>query len=307
MKYTESPLYNTELQTMSDFLELINYRPSTIDGYLKSIFECCCWMKEMYGISLNNADVLHLRAFLLHLKRSKADGGKGLAPRSVNVYNCALKKYFRYVLRRPLSNDELPLCRVDHPLPKVPSKKDAMNLIIGTRNLKHKAELAAAYGAALRIGEVSTLRFRDISFTDGIISIPEDVSKSRYAGKVELPERLRKILFAYWKECCHGARPDDWLFPGQKAGTHVSTGTLAKVFMNRIRELGWESRGYTFHSLRHAHALHYYQAGADLFQVQQRLRHRSITSTLIYVQLDAKLRERRYVENPFDDPAYPGY
>ena len=160
MKYTESPLYNTELQTMSDFLELINYRPSTIDGYLKSIFECCCWMKEMYGISLNNADVLHLRAFLLHLKRSKADGGKGLAPRSVNVYNCALKKYFRYVLRRPLSNDELPLCRVDHPLPKVPSKKDAMNLIIGTRNLKHKAELAAAYGAALRIGEGSTLRFR---------------------------------------------------------------------------------------------------------------------------------------------------
>ena len=307
MKYTESPLYNTELQTMSDFLELINYRPSTIDGYLKSIFECCCWMKEMYGISLNNADVLHLRAFLLHLKRSKADGGKGLAPRSVNVYNCALKKYFRYVLRRPLSNDELPMCRVDHPLPKVPSKKDAMNLIIGTRNLKHKAELAAAYGAALRIGEVSTLRFRDISFTDGIISIPEDVSKSRYAGKVELPERLRKILFAYWKECCHGARPDDWLFPGQKAGTHVSTGTLAKVFMNRIRELGWESRGYTFHSLRHAHALHYYQAGADLFQVQQRLRHRSITSTLIYVQLDAKLRERRHVENPFDDPAYPGY
>jgi site-specific recombinase XerD len=307
MKYTESPLYNAELQTMSDFLELINYRPSTIDGYLKSIFECCCWMKEMYGISLNNADVLHLRAFLLHLKRSKADGGKGLAPRSVNVYNCALKKYFRYVLRRPLSNDELPLCRVDHPLPKVPSKKDAMNLIIGTRNLKHKAELAAAYGAALRIGEVSTLRFRDISFTDGIISIPEDVSKSRYAGKVELPERLRKILFAYWKECCHGARPDDWLFPGQKAGTHVSTGTLAKVFMNRIRELGWESRGYTFHSLRHAHALHYYQAGADLFQVQQRLRHRSITSTLIYVQLDAKLRERRHVENPFDDPAYPGY
>ena len=215
MKYTESPLYNIELQTMSDFLELINYRPSTIDGYLKSIFECCCWMKEMYGISLNNADVLHLRAFLLHLKRSKADGGKGLAPRSVNVYNCALKKYFRYVLRRPLSNDELPLCRVDHPLPKVPSKKDAMNLIIGTRNLKHKAELAAAYGAALRIGEVSTLRFRDISFTDGIISIPEDVSKSRYAGKVELPERLRKILFAYWKECCQGARPDDWLFPGQ--------------------------------------------------------------------------------------------
>ncbi len=307
MKYTDSPLYKSELQAVSDFLELINYRPGTIDGYLRSIFECCTWLNETYGISLNDADVSHLRAFLLHLKRSKADGGKGYAPRSVNVYNCALKKYFRFVLRRPLSDDELPLCRVDHPLPKVPSKKDAMNLIIGTRNIKHKAELAVAYGAALRIGEVSALRFRDISFTEGIISIPEDVSKSRYAGKVELPERLKKILLQYWRECCRGARPDDWLFPGQKAGSHVSTGTLAKVFMNRIRELGWESRGYSFHSLRHGHALHYYQSGADLFQVQQRLRHRSISSTLVYVQLDARLRERRHVENPFDDPAYPGY
>lgn len=51
---------------------------------------------------------------------------------------------------------------------------------------------------------------------------------------------------------------------------------------------------------RHAQALHYYQSGADLFQVQQRLRHRTITSTLIYVQLDAKLKERRHIENPFD-------
>jgi site-specific recombinase XerD len=79
------------------------------------------------------------------------------------------------------------------------------------------------------------------------------------------------------------------------------------MFKSRLHELGWEERGYSFHSLRHAHALHYYQSGADLFQVQQRLRHRSISSTLIYVQLDARLRERKYIENPFDDPDFPQY
>ena len=248
-----------------------------------------------------------MRAFLLHLKRSKEDGGLGYAPRSVNIYNCALKKYFRFVLRKPLTNDDLPLCKVDYPLPRVPSKKEAMQLVLGTKNLKHKAELAVAYGAALRLSEVTTLRFRDISFTSGTVTISEEVSKSRYAGKVELPVRLKKILLQYWKECCRGARPDDWLFPGQKPGSHINKASLSQVFKKRITELGWESRDYSFHSLRHAHALHYYQAGADLFQVQQRLRHRSITSTLIYVQLDAKLTERRHIENPFDDPAYPGY
>ena len=307
MKYTQSSLYKTELQGISDVLELINYRPRTIDSYLQSIFECCSWLQESFGISIDKADVPKLRAFLLHLKRSKEEGGLGYAPRSVNIYNCAIKKYFRFVLRRPLTNDDLPLCKVDHPLPKVPSKKDVMTLILGTENLKHKAELAVAYGAALRLSEVTTLRFCDISFTDGTVTISEEASKSRYAGKVELPVRLRKILYQYWKECCPSAKPEDWLFPGQKPGSHINKASVSQVFKDRLSELGWESRGYTFHSLRHAHALHYYQAGADLFQVQQRLRHRSITSTLIYVQLDAKLRERSHIENPFDDPAYPGY
>ena len=306
MKYTKSTLYRTELQGISDVLELINYRPRTIDSYLQSIFECCVWLRDSYDISINEADVAKLRAFLLHLKRPKEEGGLGYAPRSVNIYNCAIKKYFRFVLRRPLTDNDLPLCKVDHPLPKVPSKKDVMTLILGTKNLKHKAELAAAYGAALRLGEVTTLRFCDISFTNGTVTISEEVSKSRYAGKAELPVRLKKILYQYWKECCPSAGTDDWLFPGQKAGTHINKASVSRVFKDRLAELGWESRGYTFHSLRHAAALHYYQAGADLFQVQQRLRHRSITSTLVYVQLDAKLRERRHIENPFDDPAYPG-
>ena len=296
MKYTNSTLYRNELQDISDVLELINYRPRTIDSYLQSIFECCTWLEERFAISLKDADVPQLRSFLLHLKRSKEDGGLGYAPRSVNVYNCALKKYFRFVLRKPLTNDDLPLCKVDHPLPKVPSKKEVMQLILGMKNLKHKAELAVAYGAALRLSEVTTLRFRDISFTEGTVTISEEVSKSRYAGKIELPKRLKKILFQYWKECCQGAKPDDWLFHGQRPGTHINKASLSQVFKKRIAELGWESRSYTFHSLRHAHALHYYQAGADLFQVQQRLRHRSITSTLIYYDKQAFM-ERSFVQS----------
>ncbi len=307
MKYSNSTLYRTELQTISEILELINYRPRTIDSYLQSIFECCEWLNATHSINLEDADAPILRSFLLHLKRSKDDGGLGYAPRSVNVYNCALKKYFRFVLRKPLTDDDLPLCRVDHPLPRVPSKKDVFKLILGTANIKHKAMLAAAYGAALRLSEVVTLRFCDISFTDGTVTITEDISKSRYAGKVELSKRLKKILYQYWQKCRRNAKPDDWLFPGQKKGSHISSGALSQVLNHRLQELGWDNRGYTFHSLRHAHALHYYQAGADLFQVQQRLRHRSISSTLIYVQLDAKLRERRNIENPFDDPSFPGY
>ena len=128
MKYTNSTLFKTELQNISDVLELINYRPRTIDSYLQCIFECCSWLQDTYNIPIADADILQLRAFLLHLKRRKEEGGLGYAPRSVNLYNCALKKYFRFVLKKPLSNDDLPLCRVDHPLPKVPSQKEVFRL-----------------------------------------------------------------------------------------------------------------------------------------------------------------------------------
>lgn len=241
MKYSNSPLYKSELQAISDVLELINYCPRTIDSYLQSVFECCAWLQDTYNISLDDADVPHLRAFLLHLKQAKEDGGLGYAPRSVNIYNCALKKYFRFVLRKPLTNDALPLCKVDHPLPKVPSKKEVMQLILGTKNLKHKAELAVVYDAALRLSEVTALRFRDISFTNGTGTISEEVSKSRYSGKVKLPHplRLKEILRRYWEACCCGAMPNDWLFPGQKPGSHINKASLAQIFKNRIMELGW--------------------------------------------------------------------
>ena len=248
MKYIQSQLFKTELQGISDVLELINYHPRTIDSYLQSIFECCTWLKDTYGISLDDADIPQLRAFLLHLKRPREKGGLGYAPRSMNIYNRALKKYFRFVLKRPLMNDDLPLCKVDHPLPKVPSKADVMKLILSTKNLKHKAMLAVAYGAALRRCKVTTLHFGDISFTDGTVTISEEVSKSCYAGNVELPERLKKILLAYWREYCRGAVSDDWLFPGQKQGSHISGETVFQVFIHRLQELGWEIRA-PFHPL----------------------------------------------------------
>ena len=304
MKYTDSTDFQNELQELSDVLELINFRKRTIESYLQAIHQCCFWLKETYDVSIDDASIAQLRAFLLYLKRKPEDGGRGYAPRSINIYNCAIKKYYRFVLRRPLSNDELPICKIDHPLPSVPSKKDVFRLIYETRNLKHRTELAVAYGAALRLSEVTTLKFKDISFSDNTITIAAEYSKSRYAEKVELPQRLRGILLEYYHKCYPDAQSDDWLFPGMTPGSHISKGSVARVFYQRVEECGWSDRGYSFHSLRHAHALAYYQAGADLFQVQQRLRHRSITSTLVYVRLDARQQERKHIENPFDDPRF---
>ena len=295
MPINYNKLYEEQLREMSDILELINYRPRTVESYLRSISECCEWLGSTYSISIDDATVSQLRAFLAFLHRSASEGGRELKPRSVNIYNCAIKKYFRYVLRKDLSSRDLPTMRVDTPLPKVPSHKEAATLIMGTQNPKHRLMLAMAYGCALRMTEVITLRFGDISLSRDLVTIRAENSKNRCEETVELPDNLKKIILDYYCRCMRGAKPDDWLFPGQKAGKHIS---------KRLEELGWASRGYTFHSLRHAHALRYYLSGADIYQVQVRLRHRMVSSTTIYVRLAGRLQERRNIENPFDDPAF---
>lgn len=291
--------HRKEIGEFSDVLELINYRESTIDNYLRNIHECMVWLDKEYGIPIAEAEIRHLRAFLLYLKKERK-----LAPRTINSYNCAIKKYSVHILLKPLSNMELPTMKVDKRLPNVPNKTDTFMIINGIRNPMYKLIMALTYGCALRIGEVASLRYGDIYWKNGEVHIRESVSKNRSEAYVELPEKVRPLLKEYGKANGMENSKEDYLFPGRKEGTHISKAAIAAVFKKRMEELGWQDRGYSMHSLRHSAALSYYQAGADLFQVKEYLRHNSINSTLIYVQLDGKLKERKQIAKPIDDPGF---
>ena len=150
-----------DLKEISDILEIINYRPRTIESYLYSLGDLSVWLDSNYHIPLKEVDLTKIRSFLAYLKKPVENGGRGLKPRSINIYIAAIRKYFQTVLRMPLSRDVLPSMKVDHTLPKVPSKKEIIKIVMGTENLKHRALLALAYGCALRLTEVITLRFGD--------------------------------------------------------------------------------------------------------------------------------------------------
>ena len=300
MNYTDSPKYKTELNDLESYLTLIGYRNNTIQGYLQTVFECCEWLDNTCHVSINDADIRQLRSFLFYLHKPVEKGGRGLKPRTVNVYNSSIRRYYESVLRTPLSRTDLPLMRVDYSLPKVPTRSEVHRLIMETGDPRNRLIFALAYGCALRLNEVLSLRVEDISSTEMKVATRAEVSKARHEGKVELPKDLKEMLRLYYLRFRRGAGGKEYLFPGSVPGSHLSDGSVQRIFQKRLKELGWEDSGYHFHSLRHAHALFYYQDGADLFQVQVRLRHRSIASTMVYVQLDGELKERKRIANPFD-------
>ena len=124
--------------------------------------------------------------------------------------------------------------------------------------MKHKAIIATAYAAGLRISEVCGLRITDIDSQRKRIHVCAGKGKKdRY---VTLGESLLVLLRQYYQK----ARPQgEYLFPGYKPQRPICTTAVSKVLRKVVRETGLAKR-VTMHTLRHCFATHLLEAGADI-------------------------------------------
>ena len=184
----------------------------------------------------------------------------------------------------------------DEHLPVVPTKKQVITIINSIDNPKHKAEIALLYSSGIRVSELCRLHCKDILRPKKCIYVSRSKNRSdRYAI---LSDKACKLLIAYVRSAYHGAKPEDWLFPGQKAGAFISTETVRKVFSDALDRTGMANYGFTLHSLRHAFGLHLYEAGVDLISIKEAMGHKSLSSTTVYLTLG--IGNGRSVTSPYD-------
>src|SRR5215217_2690147 len=86
----------------------------------------------------------------------------GVPVPTMNSIVSALRFFFTYTVDRP--DLARKLVRLSHPrkLPVVLSRDEVARLLNATTCLKHQAALSVAYGAGLRVVEVSTLKVSDV-------------------------------------------------------------------------------------------------------------------------------------------------
>lgn len=138
------------------------------------------------------------------------------------------------------------------------------------------------YSAGLRVGELCSLRYEDISRKNMRIHIRH--SKARCDRYAILSSIALEILTEYWYAY---DRPTGWLFPKQTnkdSSRPIDTFYLSRHIHAHERRLGWPEK-LTCHSFRHAFGTHLYENGADLLTIKSLLGHRSLSSTMIYVHL----------------------
>src|SRR3546814_15043652 len=82
-------------------------------------------------------------------------------------------------------------------IPVVRTMAEVKRLLYATRSLKHQAALSVAYGAGLRVAEVSALKVSDIDSKRMLLRI-ERGKGGRYRNAM-LPEGLLLLLRDWWR------------------------------------------------------------------------------------------------------------
>ena len=233
--------------------------------------------------SLSCQDV---RDFLLAKKN------EGLKATTLNLYNSAIRFFYRNVLHILWDDVTVPRMIIDHKLPVVLTADEVDRLLDATEDLKYKAMFATMYSSGMRISEVIHLHYDDISRTNMQIHICD--AKNRMDRYTILSKRNLDILTQYWFE---KGRPRGILFPNRFTGDYLTVSTLEQVMRRSVAAAGLPVKA-TPHSLRHSFATHLMEAGVEQRNIQALLGHRDPKSTEIYLHVSNKTILG--IRSPFD-------
>lgn len=265
-------------QRMIEDMTLRKLNPKTQAGYLRAVLR----FTRFFGRSPDLASPEDLRAFQLHLVETD------VSPTTINATLTGLTFFFGVTLDRPAALKRMSRVRQPQKLPQVLSVDEVARLLAGSRNPKHRAALAVAYGAGLRASEVVHLKIADIDSGRMIVRVNQGKGqRDRYAM---LSPSLLELLRAWWR---HGHAqgkmlPGGWLFPGRNPVNPLSTRQLNTACHTAARVAGLNQR-ISMHTLRHSFATHLLENKVDIRVIQVLLGHRKLETTARYSHVATRM------------------
>ncbi len=147
----------------------------------------------------------------------------------------------------------------------------------------------------LRVCDINPLR-KELTFgrvvvnQNGSTTFEETYSKTEDSRTIPVPAPVMDVLLTHIGTYRTGASRDDFVFTSNR-DTHVLRGTFSRDVLGKaVKRAGLDGRHITWLTLRHTAASLMFDAGLSIFEVQQRLGHKSPTLTAeIYTHL---MRER---------------
>jgi integrase/recombinase XerD len=274
-------------QRLIDDMNMRRFSRETQRNYIRDVGRFATFL----GRSPDTATADDLRRFQVEQRDA------GVPVPTMNSIVSALRFFFTHTIDRP--DLARKLVRLAHPrkLPVVLSRDEVARLLNATTCLKHQAALSVAYGAGLRVAEVSALKVADIDSERMLIRVER--GKGGQYRNAMLSADLLTLLRQWWKAGRQQGvmHREGWLFPGQHALKPISTRQLHRIVVEAADAADIAKRVGP-HTLRHSFATHLLEDGTDIRVIQVLLGHAKLDNTAFYTKVAT--RTVRTVISPLD-------
>jgi site-specific recombinase XerD len=204
-----------------------------------------------------------------------------LAWNTCNVVVSGIRFFYTNVLGMDSKTLIIPPRKKEKRLPEILSGEELSRLFNKAGSPKTRMLLMATYSAGLRVSEVVRLKIKDIDSQRMTIRIQQSKgNRDRYSI---LSSLLLEELRFYWKIY----HPKDWLFPSWDQAKPLSVDSAQKAYYAAKKKAGI-TKGGGIHTLRHCFATNLLEAGVDPRTIQVLMGHRSIKTTVNYMQVTHK-------------------
>ena len=277
-----------ELEPFRDYLSLEGgHSANTVEAYLRDLRRLGEFAVRQGVRQPSLLTRAHLRDFVYLLK------DLGLSPSTIRREVSAIHTYFGFLIGEGRVAAD-PSDRLESPqrwrrLPEVLSVAEVEKLLAAPAieerlAWRDRAFLELAYGAGLRVSELTGLGLTDLFLADGLVRAFGKGAKERV---VPIGRQVIGAVSTYLRRLRptldKGASDGRLLLNAR--GEPLSRVGAWGIVKRCARRAGITKR-VTPHTLRHSFATHLLEGGADLRAVQEMLGHADLSTTQIYTHVD---------------------
>lgn len=264
------------LNKLTERCKLRGYSQQTIKSYVYNIEKFLCFLSK----SRLNLTKESVKSYLL---------SQDVGINTSRLQYASISFFFREILNKPFSLEEIPIKKKEKQLPKVISKEKIKQMIELTDNIKHKLIIKILYSSGLRLQELINLKRSDIDFERGLIYVKK--GKGNKDRITLISEALKLDLLKYYSSSIFKT---EYVFEGRN-------GKYTKKSVQKVLDLAGEKVGVkvTPHMLRHSFATHLLESGTDIRHIQKLLGHSDLKTTEIYTHVSTK--DLTKIKSPLDN------
>ena len=275
VKRNEKVRFSEMAKRYMDNHSSINNSPSTITRTPYLINTLLRHFGEKYLYEIRELDIDHYKKI-----RLEAGVKHATINRELGLFRSILNKAKAWGIIKS-EPPKIRTFKVDNTRTRYLNEDEAQRLVENCEE-PLKSIVLLALNTGMRRGEILNLRWTDINLPERFITVRD--TKSKKNRHIPMNQQTFDLLHDLLRRT-----PGDYVFPGDKPGSHLSGSYVSNWFRKTVRQT--EIKDFHFHDLRHTCASWLVMSGIDLTTVQQLLGHQTYQMTLKYAHLSPEHRQ----------------